>query len=83
MVQAPSGQSRNTVSNKINKAVLDYYYYFGCTTACWILVPQPGMEPTPPVAQVWNLNHWTTREVPAVLDYSPKCKINIHKSTRT
>ena len=29
-----------------------------------ILVLQPGVEPVPPIAEVQNLNHWTTREVP-------------------
>ena len=29
--------------------------------ACWILVPQPGVEPVPPSVQ--SLNHWTTREI--------------------
>ena len=32
--------------------------------ACRILVPQPGIEPEPPLVQVWGLNHWTAREVP-------------------
>ena len=32
--------------------------------ACGILVPQHRIEPTPPVVEVWNLNYWTTKEVP-------------------
>ena len=28
------------------------------------LVPRPGIEPGPPALGVWNLTHWTTREVP-------------------
>ena len=28
------------------------------------LVPQPGIEPRPPVLGAWSLTHWTTREVP-------------------
>ena len=31
--------------------------------ACGILVPRPGIEPTPPALAVQTLNHWTTREV--------------------
>ena len=31
--------------------------------ACWILVPQPGIEPVLLAVEAWNLNHWTTREV--------------------
>ena len=30
----------------------------------WDLVPWPGIEPRPLVLEVWNLSHWTTREVP-------------------
>ena len=33
-------------------------------TACGVLVPQPGMEPTPPAVEAWSLNPWTAREVP-------------------
>ena len=31
---------------------------------CGILVPQPGIEPTPPALEVQGLICWTTREVP-------------------
>ena len=31
--------------------------------ACGILVPRPGIKPTPPALEAWSLNHWTTREV--------------------
>ena len=31
--------------------------------ACEILVPQPGMEPTPPAVEARSLNNWTAREV--------------------
>ena len=31
---------------------------------CRILVPQPGIEPTPPAVEAQSLHHWTTREVP-------------------
>ena len=30
--------------------------------ACGVLVPQPGIEPSPHIAR-WILNHWTTRQV--------------------
>ena len=33
--------------------------------ACGILVLQPMPETVPPAVEVWSLNHWTTREVPA------------------
>ena len=32
--------------------------------ACGILVPQPGIEPVPPVVEAWSPNHWTAREFP-------------------
>ena len=32
-----------------------------------ILVPQPGMEPTPPAVEAQSLNHWTARVVPGRL----------------
>ena len=35
-----------------------------CSTACGILVPQPGIEPTSPAVEAQNLNHWTTSKVP-------------------
>lgn len=28
-----------------------------------ILVPRPGMEPTPPSLEVWSFKHWTAREI--------------------
>ena len=36
-----------------------------CSEACGILVPR-GFEPVSPAVQRQILNHWTTREVPAV-----------------
>ena len=32
--------------------------------ASGILVPQPGIKPTPPALETQNLNHWITRVVP-------------------
>ena len=32
-------------------------------TACEILVPRPGFEPTHPAMQTWSPNHWTARKV--------------------
>ena len=44
-----------------------YFYLFiwPCLGACGILVPWPGIIPTPPAVEVWSLNQWTSREVPA------------------
>ena len=53
-------------SQKINwNLAEELFFFFGPRhTACRILVPQPGIEPTPPTVEVQSLNHWTTREVP-------------------
>ena len=37
-----------------------------CHAASGILVPQPGMEISPPAVGSLSLNHWTPREVPAI-----------------
>ena len=34
--------------------------------ACRILVPQPGIEPTPPILKAQSFNCWTIREVPTL-----------------
>ena len=31
--------------------------------ACGILVPGPGMEPTPPALEAWGVNYWITSDV--------------------
>ncbi|KAM9109623.1 uncharacterized protein AAG666_022984 isoform 1-T1 [Megaptera novaeangliae] len=35
--------------------------------ACGISVPRRGIEPAPPAVELWSLNYWTAREVPAFL----------------
>ena len=40
--------------------------------ACRILVPRPGIEPTPPAVEVRSLNCWATREVPSEYPCSRK-----------
>ena len=52
---------------RVNKAVSILFYLFIFWlhhVACGILVPQPGMEPVPPVVGGWSFNHWIFREVP-------------------
>lgn len=34
------------------------------SAACRILFLWPRMEPVPSTVEAWNLNHWTTKEVP-------------------
>ena len=51
-----------------NKTLSQVPQYFSISfwmhpTACRILVPPPGIKPTPPALEVQSLNHWTTRQV--------------------
>ena len=32
--------------------------------ACGILVPQPGIKPTPAALELQSLNHWSARKIP-------------------
>ena len=42
--------------------------------ACRILVPQPGIDPTPPALETQSLNHWISREVPKkTVEVCSKC----------
>ena len=34
-----------------------FFFSWPCCTACGILVPPPGMEPTPLALEAWSLNH--------------------------
>ena len=38
------------------------------TEACGVLVPWSGIEPGSPALEVLSLSHWTTREVPRLLN---------------
>ena len=49
---------------------LNFFFFCLCRVACGILVPQPGIEPTPHAVEVWSLNHWTTREAPDISVYN-------------
>ena len=33
------------------------------------------MEPTPPALEAWNINHWSTREVPSLPVFVPRCVV--------
>ena len=56
------------ISFTINMAVFffNFIFWLRCMS-CGMLVPRPGIEPVPPALGAQSLNHWTTREVPAVL----------------
>ena len=43
-----------------------FFVFWPHRASCRILVPRPGIEPTPPVVEAWSLNRWTARDVPAV-----------------
>ena len=47
-----------------------FIYFWPCHVACGILVPRPGIEPTPPALGARSLNPWTTGEV---LHFKHKC----------
>ena len=53
------------VLTQIGEITLMFYLFifYPCPSACGILVPWPGIEPSAPVVEVWSLNHWTAREV--------------------
>ena len=46
-----------------------FAYFWQYCTACGILIPQPGIKPS----EVQSPNHWTARQVPAVILF-PSCK---------
>ena len=49
---------------RIRKYVHFFKIFQPNCVACGILVPQWGIELTPPELAVQSLNHWTTSEVP-------------------
>ena len=47
-----------------------FFLFFSlCRVACGILVPWPGIEPTPPTLEAWSLTHWNVREIPHKYSY--------------
>ena len=52
---------------------MGFFWGWGVGHAAYgILVPRPGIEPTPPAVEAWNLNHWTAKEVQAYV-FSDDC----------
>ena len=47
---------------------------------CRIIMHYPGIELTPPAVFLnhWNLNHWTSREVPFPTHHHPVCFLEAH-----
>ena len=67
---------RTPVSHRRHLYYFFFFFFFflifwPCLAACRILLPRPGMEPTPPAVEGRSLNHWTTREVPRHLYFFP------------
>ena len=58
-------QFRYTQRKKIKRKMVSLSLFFWPHHAAHgILVPHPGMEPTPPAVEGQNSGYWTTREVP-------------------
>ena len=55
---------------------INFFFFFG-STACEILVPWPGTEPTYLALKVQGLNHWTTRQVLGWLCFKNKTSPSI------
>ena len=43
-----------------------FFFFWLSHAACWILVPQPGIEPLLPAVKARSPNHWIAREVPGL-----------------
>ena len=66
------------------KSSSDCFYFFIILATLWDL-PEPGMEPKPVAVGTWSLNHWTTREVPIVLQsglFRPHQNYGIRKPSK-
>ena len=48
-----------------------FFIFWLCCVACGILDPWSGIKPPPPALTVWSLNHWATRDVPAMRSFDP------------
>ena len=47
-----------------------FFFFFGhAVRPHWVLVPQPGIKPTPHALEAQSLNHWTTWEAPSPVSF--------------
>ena len=46
------------------QSLLTSSFFYCLAMPCGLLVPRPGIEPTPPALEAQSLNQWTAREVP-------------------
>ena len=51
--------------------ILFFFFFWLCHTACGILIPRPGIKPTPTAVEAWCINYWTTREIPSSPFFKP------------
>ena len=59
----------NSLIDSNSLSMNSFLFFWPFCTAHRILVPQPGVEPGPPVVKAWILNHWTAMEVLILLLY--------------
>ena len=52
------------LSGSVEDTFLFFLIFWPHHAACGILVPRPGIEPTPPAVEARSPNHWTAREAP-------------------
>ena len=56
-------KNSNHLTSKL-KGLFLLFFWLCWTCHAGILIPWPGVKPTPPVVEGQCLNHWTTKEVP-------------------
>ena len=56
---------------------LSFFFSWPHHTAYGIVVPWPGIEPTPPAVEAWSLNQWAAREAPW-LDFLIERQVSSH-----
>ena len=47
--------------SQMNVQIQNFFFWSQCG-ACGILIPQPGIKPTPSAVKARSPNHWTIRE---------------------
>ena len=61
-----AGRRQTGAGTEDGISCLFFFFWLHCMV-CRILVPQPGIEPSPLCVRLWGPNHWTTREFPLVV----------------
>ena len=54
-----------------SKHFVKHLFTFGHHAAWRIIIPWPGIKSMPSAVEVWSLNHWTIKEVPALVFLKP------------